>query len=203
MKLLDKTADTYPSDILKNTVIIGCQHLLPTIIPLIQKVMDKGVKEISLIGKCYSADKETINTLREIENVRVEDPVGYNSHSEYRDVFEEYIQKFLAQELERLESTDCTDMNLIILDIGALIIDEMNTIYNTHSPKWKLIAGVEQSMSGYNIITSQPMNFPIVDVATSNWKRTHEASFIARDCVNILLNRLKYKHNEDIYQLNY
>ena len=79
----------------------------------------------------------------------------------------------------------------------------MNSIYDAHYPKWKLIAGVEQSMSGYNIITAQPMNFPIVDVATSKWKRTHEASFIARDCVNILLNRLKYKYKEDIYKLNY
>ena len=203
MELLNKIADTYPSDILKDCVIIGCQSFQPSIYPLIQKIVNKSIKEISLITPSFSTDQETLKKLKALPNVNICEQVPYNSHSYYHDYFMKNAQDFIERELERLEKNDCSDLTLIILDEGGMLIDEVNSTFQAHYNEWRYIVGVEQTTSGYNLLAKQELQLPVVDVATSRWKKTHESTFIARDCINALLNLLKYTFDENIHQLNY
>jgi hypothetical protein len=203
MELLNKIADTYPSDILKDCVIIGCQSFQSSMFPLIQKLVNKSIREVSLIGPEHNSDPETIEKLKALPNVNISEMVPYNSHSYYYDYFMKNAQDFLEKELERIEKNDCSELTLIILDEGGMLIEEINSTYEAHYPEWRYIVGVEQTTSGYNLLAKQELHLPVVDVATSRWKKTHESTFIARDCINALLNLLKYKYDENIHQLNY
>ena len=135
MELLNKIADTYPSDILKDCVIIGCQSFQSSMFPLIQKLVNKSIREVSLIGPEHNSDPETIEKLKALPNVNISEMVPYNSHSYYYDYFMKNAQDFLEKELERIEKNDCSELTLIILDEGGMLIEEINSTYEVHYPE--------------------------------------------------------------------
>ena len=82
LELLEFTAKHFPRDTLKDTYLIGCQHVLPSLYYLLKSAIQLGLppENISIIGKCYSSSKLAHYMLRK-ENIFVsDDSFSYDSH---------------------------------------------------------------------------------------------------------------------------
>lgn len=182
LELLEFTAKHFPRDLLKDTYLIGCQHVLPSLYYLLKSAIKLGLKpeNISIIGKCYSSSKLAFSMLSK-ENISIsDDSFSYDSHISFDEQFKRYIEKFIQKDLHILQDSD--NKKIILLDDGGELITAAKKYMNNQN----ILLGVEQTSSGYNKLCNEVFNFPIINVARSYAKLNFESPHIAISILNQL-----------------
>jgi hypothetical protein len=128
-------------------------------------------RDIKIIGKAYSTNRETL------KEYRLSGFAAYSAGEKY-----DYIEPFdaaviskIGMEIKTLQTAGVC--NLLVIDEGALAVRALSAGDLTQS--FKRIAITELTARGvpyYNLLSSTA---PIVDVARSNAKKTIEPPFIA------------------------
>ncbi len=180
LELLEFTAKQFSRDTLKDTYLIGCQHVLPSLYYLLKAAIQLGLppENISIIGKCYSSSKLAFNMLCKEKIFVSDDSFSYDSHLSFDEQFKDYIEKFIQESLLRMKCLD--NKKIILLDDGG----ELITAAKKHINNYNITLGVEQTSSGYNKLCNQVFNFPIINVARSYAKLNFESPHIAISILN-------------------
>lgn len=175
-RLLPLVASRYKED-LSGVVLIGCQHILGTTTNLLKTLMRKGLKasNIYLIGKCYSTNKTTFKKIKRMGIHIDENSLSFDSHKKFDDQFKNYINNFVSQAISNLKDSHYN--KIILLDDGGQLISSFNRLDNFDFEK---VRAVEQTSSGFEKISSEDINFPVVNVARSKTKLEIESPIIAK-----------------------
>ncbi|HRW58590.1 MAG TPA: hypothetical protein P5048_03095 [Chlamydiales bacterium] len=155
---------------------------------MFEALIQKGLKpnKVALIGKCYSTCPQTLKKMSERGMFVSPSSIQFDSHQSYDDLFEEYLFSFLKQQFEAIQKQS---KRLIILDDGGALIHMIATHF---SDKINIpMIGIEQTSSGYNILKSNKISFPIINIARSNLKLKHETPFIVEALENQIYSALK------------
>lgn len=161
---------------LKNTYILGAQHILPSTKSLIDACLILGMKRshISLIGKCYSTDSKTFLQLKR-EKIDVSAYSFYfDSHQSYSDQYALYIKRFFQEKWAFIKKF--RPEKLLILDDGGFLIERVMKAL----PLPCQVIGIEQTSSGLKKLESSFLPFPLVEVASSFLKKEVESNFVAK-----------------------
>lgn len=175
LHILDDVCNIFPKNLLKDTYLICCQHVLPSLVYFMESAQILGMpkENISVIGKCYSTSELAYRMLRKNEIFVSKDSFYYNSHEEFDAQFSRNIDLFLLDRLSNINLSD--DKKIIILDDGG----ELLMSANKYLSKYNNLLGVEQTSSGYNKLVDKAINFPIINVARSKAKLNFESPHIA------------------------
>jgi len=170
-----------------DVMIVGCQHLLPTVGSLMEALIALGFRadNIFLLGKCYSTVPHVADGLRQT-GVHVWDgtapafPGGY-TYINQKDVQETWERAFSHAYAKGLNK-------FVILDEGGKFFRYLKESMIKDINRRYLISGVEQTTNG-TIKFANPWACPcqIVDVARSDVKRRYESPFIGDAIVRRLL----------------
>lgn len=174
-------------DILKNTFLIACQHLLEDTHLLMLALNQLGLKRehVAIIGKCYSTNPEVVAAMR-ADGLDVFTPeVGFDSHISFDEQFKEHIHLFITAQKHKINSSSFE--RIIVLDDGGELITAMHESF----PDADNLVGIEQTTSGINKINCINQNFPVVNVARCQAKLTHESPVIAQTILKQLKIYLK------------
>ncbi len=176
LPLLTFVADElFPDSRLDDVLVIACQHLLGTTINLFDIFIDRGLKpqDLFVIGKCYSSNIEVIDELTEMGIYVSPFSTSFQSHISFDDQFLQYIEVFM----QHIQSSVNFKLykKIIILDDGGHLLLFANDFFKTFDN----VVGIEQTSSGYNLISKVALKFPVINVARSNVKLTIESPMIA------------------------
>jgi hypothetical protein len=182
LPMLDYLTDHYPKNTLKDTYLICCQHVLPSLSYFMKSAQMLGLpkENISIIGKCYSASKLAYNMLIKDGLFVSEKTFAYTSHLSFDEQFSLEIDAFLKSALKKINLSE--GKKIIILDDGG----ELLRSANTHLKGYPNLLGVEQTSSGYNKLKDVNLHFPIINVARSYAKLQLESPHIAKSILNQL-----------------
>lgn len=180
---------------LQNCYIIGVQHILPSTYEMFRALLKMGLKKenLSLLGKCYSTDPHTINQMI-IDGIDVsKDSIVFDSYENYDKAFKNNIGKFLKERIGKVKSSSFD--KIIIIDDGGELLEELDKYIDDYSN----IVAIEQTSSGYNRLKNKQLSFPVINLARSEAKLTHEYPRIiynAKKKISKLLKDLKRKVNK-------
>lgn len=195
LSLLQFVASEYPDTNLGDTAVIACQHILPTTFELFEELFEKGLKpkNVFLIGKCYSTNRETMKRFKSAGVNIADDSLSFNSSSSFDEQFQSYIENFFRKILSIIDIESYT--KVVILDDGGHLIAHANDFLKDFNK----CAAVEQTASGYEKIKSIKLNFPVINVALSRAKLEVESPFIAET----IFQKIKgYLHQYNIIDPN-
>lgn len=184
--VLEAITDEYQNFDLSTSLVIAVQHLCSSTEKLFHALLQKGLPPSNLfaLGKCYSTNPESLDRLRNIGINAQLSSLDYNPEVSYDTDFNNNINEFLTYILCSLDLYSFE--KIIILDDGGHLISAVNTLFPRNLP----IVGVEQTSSGFNLLKSEALFFPIVNVARSWLKLKHETPFIVRLIANHLKNKI-------------
>ncbi|MBU6234204.1 MAG: hypothetical protein KGQ41_00015 [Alphaproteobacteria bacterium] len=155
------------------TLLIGCQHLTPSTLGLLERFEATGIdpKSMVLIGKCYSTVEGVVAAMHSrgmmAHGGSVPVSAGGYQEAHLRDVANLWQEVFI-----RLQSGDYD--RLVVLDDGGDVIASMPA--HVAVP----VVAVEQTTNGLlKLKQKSKLSCPVVSVAGSAAKREHEAPFIA------------------------
>lgn len=177
--LLDNIASIFPDDVLTDSLLIGCQHLLPSIEILLHYLFSKGLSKqnVALIGKCYSTSHATFERLKQYIYVHPSS-IKFNSYLPYSEAFRSDVEDFVNY------ITKTYDLkiykNIIVLDDGGILhltIKEKLAHYHN-------IIGIEQTSRGSYLLSNTALNYTVVNVARSKAKLAYESSMVAEAVIN-------------------
>jgi|JI102314A1RNA_FD_contig_31_7392910_length_1905_multi_5_in_0_out_0_1 S-adenosylhomocysteine hydrolase len=180
LPLLEDCKNLFTSSSLEGVSLICAQHLVSTTYTMFHYFFDLGLnpKDLYVIGKCYSTDPRVFQQL-------LNDGVNVSSLSTYFDSLEPYDERyklnlshFFSSSLKSL----CSPKKLLILDDGGYLLNIANEIF----PENTLVAGIEQTSAGYNLLKNIHLNFPVINVARSRVKLYYESPIIA----NLVVQRI-------------
>jgi S-adenosylhomocysteine hydrolase len=175
LETVENIAREFENKQLDRVLLIACQHILKTNCQMFNSLFEKGLKpkNVFLMGKCYSTDKEALNWFIE-KGVNVhKNSEAFDSHSDFDISFNNYIKEFLKSALSQVNLGDYE--RVIILDDGAHMLNLANRILKST----KNFVGIEQTSSGYNKLKNQRLRFPVINVARSKAKLDHESPIVA------------------------
>lgn len=161
---------------LKNTYIIGAQHILPSTKSLIDACLTLGMKRshISLIGKCYSTDSKTFLQLKRKKIDVSPYSFHFDSHQSYSNQYTLYIERFFRENWDFIKKF--RPEKLLVLDDGGFLIERIMK----ELPFPCQIVGIEQTSSGLKKLSSFSLPFPLIEVASSFLKKEVESNFVAK-----------------------
>lgn len=182
LPLLEETLADIPDGFFDNTLLIGCQHLLPATSILMDCLIRKGLekKNIFLIGKCYSTSEKTYLELKKKNIYVCPSSILYNSHQFYYSMFKKHINEFLKKIFSQFDLRKFK--KIIVLDDGGELHLQMNQLM----PEGLNIHGIEQTSFGFNNLKCFSLRYNIVNVARSKAKLNIESNFVAKSiCKNL------------------
>lgn len=172
----------------ENTVLIACQHILPSNLAMFSHLFAKGLRpeNIFLIGKTYSTQVKAEKAFLE-KGVYVH-KYGYSSHESFDVQFVKALDDFLVCILKSVGGLSFD--NIIVLDDGGELIKQINAKKVFKNVK---VVACEQTTSGYeNLVKiNKNLRFPVINVARSKAKLDVESPFIAEAVIKILEKRLR------------
>lgn len=184
--LIEYVLSFFPDNMLDNSILIGCQHLLPSVQLLLNALFKKGLpsQNVALIGKCYSSSIDTIKTLQ--GNGVFIDPLSlsFDSHKSYKSEFYSFIKRFLTSRIKNKNFSNYE--NVIILDDGG----DLHLLTNKLLHDFTNLIGVEQTSRGIQQLRKIDLPYPIVNVARSKIKLIYESPMVAEAVVKELKNHL-------------
>jgi S-adenosylhomocysteine hydrolase len=184
LKRIDEM-DLFSDISLKGHLLIACQHILETNIPLFETLIKKGLKpqNIFLLGKAYSTNKEVLNELGKKGICVDEGSISFDSHKSFDDQFNLIVKEFLSNIKNKVDFSNYK--KVILLDDGGNIIYWANKIFEDLSNFF----AIEQTSSGYNLLQNEKLKFSVVNVARSNTKLKQESPHIAE----VVVDKLKFQ----------
>lgn len=191
LPLLGKALEMLGDLSLKNTYIVGGQHILGTTLAMFQQLSKKGLSlnKVYLIGKCYSTSQKIYEDMK---NDRLHVSCGSKTFipsSSFDEYYPKIIEKFVDEFLDAAKLTP--NSKIILLDDGGFLINEFinRRLHANHQ-----VSAVEQTTSGYAKLKLIHLPFSVINVARSNAKLSYESPVIARVAHNILTEKLhRYK----------
>lgn len=190
LPLLDYTADLFPDSDLSGALLIGCQHLLGSMVNMVEALFQKGLTpdKTFLLGKCYSTNSKVAVRLRKLGAYISPLSLAYDSQQSFDEQFQASIQQFIGDVLikEKLDS----HKKVIILDDGAGLLLYMNDF----AEESKNIVGIEQTSSGYWRLKQVKLRYGVVNIARSRAKLMVESPMIAEVVVKELEKYFKHKN---------
>lgn len=153
-------------------LILG-QHLLPSVLPLVDLLIEIGLEpqRLIVVGKCYSAHPQVIEALR---------GYGIELHVPARKAPGRYDEALTweARQIWRAASHWATGSGIIAVDHGGFLRNALDR--RLHLP----CVAIEHTSRG----TSADVNSPVVciDMARCATKREHEAPIIGGECARAL-----------------
>ena len=186
LPLLDDLSALYSGDSLENTLLIVCQHILISNFVLLDYLIKFGInpKDIFLIGKSYSTSSRTMKDYKRLGINVDEKSLAFDSHKSFDQQFSKYVKGFLKnickKDLSKYEK-------IIILDDGGQLLIHANEFFGGD----ERVVGVEQTSSGYSRVNKLDLNFPIINVATSEAKLNYETPMIVEAISKEIHKRLR------------
>jgi S-adenosylhomocysteine hydrolase len=175
LPLLQFVSGQYQDVRFEKTLVIACQHILGTTYDFFEELFAKGLipKNVFLIGKCYSTNKETFGLFKK-RGVRVSaSSFAFDSRVSFDEQFQLNIERFF-REIQSAVDVKSFERIIILDDGGCLIVFSNDFLKGV-----KHAAGVEQTTSGYEKIKTLALRFPVINVARSRAKLEVESPFIA------------------------
>ncbi len=175
LEVLTKNLKPSLRQILSNTALISCQHLLETTGSLFECLFHNGLKPqfTFILGKMYSTNHKVAVNLRDLGC-----HVINGSTPKLRGTYNAMIEVD-SQNLWKLAEKRINDErvgNIIILDDGACVGRFTANIFKEYSCKGKVV-GIEQTTSGMPWWNTQ---YPVINVASSAAKRYYEPPLVAK-----------------------
>lgn len=172
LPLLSYTATLHPKVNSESPHLFGVQHLSYTTFLLFKKLIEQGFdpKKIFLMGKCYSTNPFMLSRFKELGIQVASTSLKFDSHVNYDQTFSVNVKNFFTPLFQQLNNKKA-----IILDDGA----ELLKLANNEITASNLVA-IEQTSSGFHKAQALNLNFPIINVARSRAKLSHETKFVAR-----------------------
>ena len=151
---------------LDNTLVIACQHILPTNYPMFNLLFDKGLKPENtfILGKCYSTEPNTLKLFIR-RGVKIPKFSNYfDSHKSFDKEYEDHVRKFFLSIINKKNLNNYK--KIILIDDGGFLIETAHKLLKN----FKKLVGVEQTSSGYEKIKNINLKFPVINVARSQTK---------------------------------
>lgn len=192
LKILQDISSELPRNLLKDSYLIACQHVLPSTYHMLISMFDLGLspEKIAIFGKCYSTSgmaKEKIMN----EGIHVASESSFfDGYQPFDSYFTEKLESFFMETIQKWDLSPSD--RLIILDDGGELIKIANTYFRDDNDR--IVFGIEQTTAGYEKLKEEKLNFPIINVARSDAKLIFESPMIAEAQVNRmteLLDNLK------------
>lgn len=173
---------------LQNTYIFACQHIRNPRAEMLEIIERFGIpkQNIYLLGKSYSTNIELQNSLMD-SGYHILQPDTPSNLS-----FDIMHQINCQRLFEVFIQTVSDGARVIVLDDGGMLLTTFMDNYDQYS-SWHLeIAGIEQTSSGYRILSErQALAFPVINVARSTGKLQYETPHLARICAQQLATLLQ------------
>lgn len=180
---LRRVSQLAPAGLLKNTLLLAAQHILPSTLEMFHQFHSLGLdySKICVIGKCYSSDPNTIEHMRYHGIEVAEESSEFIPHVPFDLQYKSNVAAFFLNWHEKT----CFDgiERVIVMDDGGVLLATVNN-YRSKVPI--SVVGVEQTSSGYNLISKLKLNFPIINVARSWAKLGLESNWIADQSAHLL-----------------
>lgn len=153
---------------------------------MLRALLARGLEpqKVRFLGKCYSTNEGVMNAMRE-DGINVsQKSTEYDPHQSYDNMIEEQVTELAdqvakASQIERLT---------IVLDSGGHLLRRVNRHQNAIKER---IVGIEQTSSGIPILETEPLQFPILNVARCAPKLEVESKWIANSFVQELLQTMR------------
>jgi hypothetical protein len=162
-------------DAFQRISLIAVQHLLRETGCLLDASRQLGIpaESILAIGKPYSSNRQVARQIKQ-SGIYAQIPDAKWKAGYYGSFFRKAIRHSLAAQASplHLKATKQT----IILDDGGYCLELMQ---RRTSAKGRFV-GIEQTTSGLKMISRNPLNFPVIAVATSCAKRFIEPPIVLR-----------------------
>ena len=185
LKTVERISKEFENQKLDRVLLIACQHILKTNCQMFNSLFEKGLKSknIFLMGKCYSTDKEALKWfIKKGVNVH-KNSEAFDSYESYDSSFDNYVKEFFKSVISSVNIKDFE--KIIILDDGGSMLKLANKVLKST----KNIIGIEQTSSGYNRLKGIKLRFPIINVARSKAKLDHESLIVA----DLFMENLDYE----------
>lgn len=175
---IDYVSSHIPDNAFKHSMLVACQHLLPTVEVLLEALFQKGLlpEDVYLIGKCYSTNEVTVKNIRQMGvNVCVSSSL-FDSYKPYEEDFKSHIQQFVKKiPIERKKYK-----NILVLDDGGDLHLAVQQIFGNITSH---VSGVEQTTRGYAKLYKLNIKYPVINVARSQSKLEVESPMVAEAIV--------------------
>jgi len=173
---------------LKELVIVGAQHILPSTLSMLQSFFDRGLSpgNVFLIGKCYSTDFQTYCQLKDLGVFVCPSSLEFDPSSSFDSFYASNIKLFANQFMSLL--TRLGKMKTVVLDDGGELISQLNTINNDEIQ----MSCLEQTTSGYEKLKRLDLKMGVVNVARSHAKLKIESGIVAKTAVQAIYEKLFY-----------
>jgi len=158
--------------------IIGLQHIVGTTHALVRAFLALGIRpsRIRLLGKAYSTDPATLEKIRS-EGACAEVSGYLDPTVGYDDTLKADVTWFVEESIAAF--LDDADLRkVVVLDDGGFMIAEMSRHSSLLESKDISLRGVEQTTSGFRLISRKMATFPVVNVARSSVKLADEADIV-------------------------
>jgi hypothetical protein len=165
---------------LKDVVIIGAQHILPSTLTMLRSFFDRGLSpaKVFLLGKCYSTDYETYNELRHLGAYVHPSSLEFDKARSFDSVYSGNIKLFVDRILEN--HSLLKNQLIVVLDDGGELIYYLNNHQNTENLR---IVALEQTSSGYEKLKHAHLNMSVVNVARSYVKTEYESKIVIQTAI--------------------
>lgn len=177
MPLLDALSNSMQECRLDETVIVARQHIIEHTRIMFQLLFQHGLKphNVHLLGKCYSTCKSVMNGMQS-DGVNIHSgSTDYNPHEAYDQTTQRHAEQLAEIVAEKSQEHSI----VIVLDSGGQLLKTAN---NHAGVNYESIVGIEQTSSGFNGLSGETIQFPILNVARSAPKLEVEAPWIIDSC---------------------
>lgn len=151
--------------------LVACQHLLQTQLIMLKLLISYGFKpeNMHVLGKTYSTNTAV---LAELNGLGIQ----------------MYQPDLSIESFDLQHHTNCLQMLKIVPDGRKIIVlddgGELLSVFNESDRAKDVLAGIEQTSSGFRKLEKTKLHFPIFNVARSHVKLTIESKVIAELCVS-------------------
>lgn len=191
LPLLSFTNKIWDPISLEGVAIIAAQHILDSVLEMFNNFKTRGLdpKNAFLIGKCYSSSRDVFKDFRKSGFQISKNSFYFDSHRPFDDFYKEIVQEFLEESLQKIDFKKVR--KLIIIDDGGYLIRCLSS-YHFEEPI--PIVCIEQTSSGFHLLSNQNIVFPIINVARSSAKLILETPYIIESCLNRLFAHIPRKN---------
>lgn len=194
IEVLDRAAASVRKDRFSGEGLVAVQHLFPTLVPLVEKLIEKGMKpeDIHILGTPYTRNPLVAEYLSLLGvHVQVAEDTGLSTRG-----FEEHRQREIAKFLTGVASRKpLPPKGVQVLDDGGLLhlslaghgaLDAATrSIFEKARKK-----GVEQTTRGLTELSKHPLSYDIVTVGDAEAKR-REGKIIGWSLASSLVHEMR------------
>lgn len=168
---------------LKNLMIVGAQHILPSTLLMLQSLFDRGLqcKNVFLIGKCYSTDINTYYSLKNLGVYVCNSSLVFEPSKSFDTTYENSIKLFTEHFLKNTTK----EIKTLVLDDGGQLIQQLST--KKHD---LYLTCIEQTTSGYEKIRQLDLDMGVINVARSRPKLDIESKIVVRTAIHAVRKKL-------------